>query len=58
MYCEQQMWEEVSTSKEGEHAYSLDASQETPPGAVCRADRNTGEVLDKYRDSYLYRDIL
>ena len=36
----------------------LDASQETPPEAVCRADRNTGEVLAKYRDSYLYRDIL
>ena len=23
-----------------------------------RADRNTGEVLAKYRNSYLYRDIL
>ena len=49
MYCEQQMW--ASTNKEGEHAYSLDASQETPPEAVCRADRNTGEVLAKYRDN-------
>ena len=52
------MWEEASTNKEGEHAYSLDASQETPPEAVYRADRNTGEVLAKYRDSYLYRDNL
>ena len=25
---------------------------------VRRADRSTGEVLAKYRDSYLYRDIL
>ena len=47
----------VNASKEGEHAKSLDASQETPPEAVCRADRSTGEVLAKYRDSYLYRDI-
>ena len=29
-----------------------------PPEAVCRVDRNTGKVLAKYRDSYLYRDIL
>ena len=58
MYSEQQMWEEANTNKEGEHAYSLDASQETPPEAVCRVDRNTGEVLAKYRDSYLYSDIL
>ena len=50
------MWEEVSTSKEGEHAESLDASQETSPEAVCRADRSKAEVLAKYRDSYLYRD--
>ena len=28
------------------------------PEAVCRTDRSTGEVLSKYRDSYLYRDIL
>ena len=52
------MWEEVSTSKEGEHAKSLDASQETPSEAVCRADRSTGEVLAKYCDIYLYHDIL
>ena len=48
----------VSASKEGEHASSLDAYQETLPEAICRADRNTGEVLAKYRDSYLYRDFL
>ena len=48
----------VSASKEGEHAKSADVFQETPPEAVCRADRNTGEVLAKYRDSYLYHDIL
>ena len=28
------------------------------PEAVCRADRNTEEALAKYRDGYLYRDIL
>ena len=48
----------VSASKEREHAQSPDASQETLPEVVCRADRNTGEVLAKYRDSYLYHDIL
>ena len=35
-----------------------DASQESTPEAVCRADRSTGQVLAKYRDSYLYPDIL
>ena len=45
-------------AERGEHAYSLDASQKTPPEAVHRADRNTGEVLLKCCDSYLYHDIL
>ena len=31
-------------------------TQETPPEAVCRVDRNTRKVLAKYRDSYLSRD--
>ena len=38
--------------------YIYDTSQEILPEAVCRADRNTGEVLAKYCDSYLYCDIL
>ena len=28
-----------------------------PPDVVCRADRNTGEMLAKNCDSYLYHDI-
>ena len=48
----------MSALAKRKNAYSLDASQETPPEAVYRADRNTGEELAKYRNCYVYRDIL
>ena len=58
LYHEQEMCEEISASKEEEHAYSADTSQETPPEAVWRADESTGKVLTKYHNIYLYYDIL
>ena len=52
------MWEEASVSNRRKHVSFLNASRETPPGAVYRADRSTEEGLTKYCNSYLYRDIL
>ena len=34
---------------DGNTSNFFNASQETPPGVVCRTDRSTGEGLTKYR---------
>ena len=51
------MWEEASVSNRWKHIL-INASQETPPDAVHRTDRSTGEGLNKYHNSYLYCDII
>ena len=33
-------------------------SRKITPGAVCRTERSTGEGITKYRNSYIYRDII
>ena len=49
-------WKKLELAKKQksrEYAYSLDVSQETLPKAVCRAHRNAGGVLAKYR--YIFK---
>ena len=36
------MWEEASVRNKQKHIQFLNASRETPPGAVCNTDRSTG----------------
>ena len=51
------MWEEAVLAIDG-NTPTFNASQETPPGVVCRTDRSTGVGLTKYRSSYLYCDFI